>query len=174
MATKTNVKEPWIVEDFFSKSDYISIMNKINTFNFNDEWEWSNNDMNRWYHNSKYIDKILTTNLDRARKDFESPTLLPTYATLALYENKDSSLPFHYDSNACTYSYDVCLYSKEVWPVTIEGKDYLLKGNDAIAMYGEDQFHGRPQFKPGNKVLMIFMHYAEPDHWFFDYKEKTR
>jgi hypothetical protein len=170
----SKVKDPWIVDNFFKQSDYTSIINKINTFNFNQEWLWSNDNMNRWFHNSPYITNILITNIDKARKDFGSETLLPTYATVALYENDKSSLPFHYDSNACTYSYDVCLYSKEPWPVTIEGKDYVLKANQAIAMYGEDQFHGRPPFTPGNKVLMLFLHYAEPDHWYFNYKEKTR
>jgi hypothetical protein len=167
-----NKKTPWIVDNFFSKPNYEKIMNRVNTLNYNDDWVFSPDDMHRWTYESSWVDNILLTNLDKARKEFNSSTLLPTYSLLSLYSHEKSALPFHYDTNACTYSFDVCLYSKDPWPLTIDGIDYTPKANQAIAMYGEDQYHGRPPFSKGNVVLMMFLHYAEPDHWYFKYDKE--
>lgn len=165
-------KSAWIIDNFFSESNYNKIMSRINTFKYNEQWRFSEGEMNRWTYSDPWVDNILITNLDKARKEFNSTTLLPTYSLLSLYNNEKSSLPFHYDTNACTYSFDICLYSKEPWPLTIDGVDYTPKQNQAIAMYGEDQYHGRPPFTKDNVVLMLFLHYAEPDHWYFKYDKE--
>lgn len=107
--------------------------------------------------------------LPKARELFDSPTLLPTYALVAHYEGKDANLFKHVDSNACTYTIDMCVYQNEPWDLYVEGIPYTLQENQALVYYGEDQEHWREDFPnpESQHVAMIFFHYAEPDHWFF-------
>jgi hypothetical protein len=106
-----------------------------------------------------------------ARETFGSDTLLPTYTLFAHYEgqNPEPSLYRHKDDNACTYTLDMCVYQDEPWDLWVEGKNYTLYPNQALAYYGNDQEHWREKFPnpETNYVAMIFFHFAEPDHWFF-------
>jgi phenylpyruvate tautomerase PptA (4-oxalocrotonate tautomerase family) len=109
--------------------------------------------------------------IPKAREAFDSKNLLPTYALFAHYEgrNPKPQLHKHKDSNACTYTLDMCVYQKESWDLWVEDKPYTILPNQALAYYGEDQWHWREEFPnpETNYVAMIFFHYAEPDHWFF-------
>lgn len=109
------------------------------------------------------------TVLDKAKEIFESDTLQFTYGLIVHYEGEQANLFKHKDINACTYTLDICLYQNVDWPLFVEGKQYSLSENEALAFYGEDQEHWREDFpEPNwNKVGMLFLHYAEPDHWFF-------
>jgi hypothetical protein len=110
--------------------------------------------------------------VDKAREIFNSDTLEYTYSLLAHYEGPEANLFKHTDTNACTYTLDVCLYQNVQWPLIIEDVEYKLEENEALAFYGEDQEHWRPEFPnpDWNNVGMIFLHFAEPDHWFFKKK----
>ncbi len=111
---------------------------------------------------------VFEITVDRARIEFNSQTLLPTYAFFAHYEG-NASLYKHKDDNACTYTLDLCLYQNKPWDLYVEEKAYSLEPNQALAYYGNDQEHWRDKFPDPNSqhVAMIFFHYAEPDHWFF-------
>ncbi|NBQ17786.1 hypothetical protein EBU24_05720 [bacterium] len=104
-----------------------------------------------------------------AQKIFNSETLMPTYTLFSHYEGPNASLYKHKDDNACTYTLDMCVYQKEIWPLWVEGVPYFLKPNQALAYYGNDQEHWREEFPDpnNNNVAMIFFHFAEPDHWWF-------
>lgn len=160
-----NVKDPWIIKNFFPEKRYRQILSDINSIN-RGEWRFEEYH-NRYTYESDYFLKLSLLELDRAREQFESDTLLYTYSLLSLYNNDQSRLVEHKDNNACTYTFDICLYANEPWPIIVEGKEYILENNDALCFYGEDQLHSRPDFKKDNKVLMLFMHWAEPDHIFF-------
>lgn len=140
-------------------------MDTINGFN-KKSWEYDNS-CNRYLMSNDYLDRISMYELNRAREEFDSDNLLYTYSLLSFYDEKKSKLEAHKDNNACTYTFDICLYQNEPWPIVVEDKEYILKPNEALCFYGEDQLHYRPDFKDGNKVLMMFMHWAEKDHWFF-------
>lgn len=114
---------------------------------------------------TKYANIILP----KARAIFNSKTLLPSYALFSHYEGDKSFLMVHKDDNACTYTLDLCVYYKTPWPLVIEGISYSLKENEALAFYGEDQLHWRPDFpdRDNNNHGAIFFHFVEPDHWFF-------
>lgn len=105
----------------------------------------------------------------KAKKIFNSDTLKKTYILFAHYEGTEAELLPHKDDNACTYTLDLCLYQNTPWPLYVEGKEYTLGDNQALAFYGEDQEHWRSKFPnpETNQVGMLFLHYAEPDHWFF-------
>jgi hypothetical protein len=161
----TEVKDPWIIDNFFTEKQYSRIMSGINSIPKN---IWRLESLhNRYVFESDFFNRIGDTNIDRARKEFNSNTLLHTYSLLSFYNQDNSRLQAHKDNNACTYTFDICLYSKEPWPIIVEGEEYSLNNNQALCFYGEDQFHSRTEFKKGNEVLMLFMHFAEPNHIFF-------
>lgn len=161
----TKIKSPWVIKKFFTEKKYNQIMNYVNTLNKN-QWEYEEIH-DRFSVSSQYLDRKCMVELNRARKLFESDTLLYTYSLLAFYNNKNSRLDPHKDDNACTYTIDICLYADKIWPLNVEGNNYYLDKNEALAFYGEDQVHSRPKFEEGNRVLMLFIHFAEPDHIFF-------
>jgi len=109
---------------------------------------------------------------ETARRTFNSEALMPTYTLFAHYEgqNPPPSLYKHKDDNACTYTLDMCVYQKEPWDLFVEDKPYTLYQNQALAYYGNDQIHWREEFPnpETNHVAMIFFHFAEPDHWWFE------
>lgn len=160
-----NIKEPWIISPFWTEHRYKDIVNSINSLNKND-WKFEKG-LNRYIVNGKYFDKLSMFELDRARKEFDNDNLLYTYSLIALYNQENSNLFKHKDDNACTYTIDICLYAEKPWPLIIEDKEYIISNNEAICFYGEDQLHWRPEFIPGNRVLMMFMHFADRNHWFF-------
>jgi hypothetical protein len=103
-----------------------------------------------------------------AREIFKSNGLMPTYTLFSHYEG-NPSLFKHKDDNACTYTLDMCLYQSKPWGLFVDNKEYILKPNEALAYYGNDQDHWREDF-PNDKndfVAMVFFHFAEPDHWYF-------
>lgn len=160
-----NMKEPFIISPFWSDYRYREIMNSIN---YLDKNKWNlDKENNRYILTDKYFDKLSIFELDRAREYFENDSLLYTYSCLSLYNQENSKLDKHYDNNACTYTIDICLYSEKPWPLFIENKEYIISANEAIFFYGEDQLHWRSEFLPGNKVLMMFIHFADRNHWFF-------
>jgi hypothetical protein len=159
------IKDPWIVNNFFNEKEYSKIMNSINKIE-KSKWIYEGF-FDRYVYSSELLHRISWVKLNYAREQFESETLLPTYSLLALYNKNSSRLEKHKDTNACTYTFDICLYSESVWPLVVEGKEYILNKNNALCFYGEDQEHWRPEIAPKNKVLMLFMHYAEPEHIYF-------
>lgn len=110
--------------------------------------------------------------LDQAKEIFNSDTLQFTYGLIVHYEGEQAKLHKHKDTNACTYTLDVCLYQNVQWPLIVEDQEFTLQENEAVAFYGEDQEHWRPDFPvpSWNRVGMLFLHFAEPDHWFFKKK----
>lgn len=106
-----------------------------------------------------------------AKEVFGSQTLSPTYTLFSHYEgqNPEPSLFKHKDDNACTYTLDMCVYQKYPWDLWVDDQPYTLYPNQALAYYGNDQFHWRDKFPDpeNNYVGMIFFHFAEPDHWWF-------
>lgn len=162
-------KDPIIIKNFFPEQRYSGIMNVVQSLEKN---SWSHQaTWGRYTMSNKWLDKIGIYEIDRARKIFDNNNILFTYSLLSYY-SEGSSLPMHLDDNACTYTLDVCLYAKKPWPLIVEGKEYLLENNEALGFYGNDQIHGRTDFEPGNEVLMLFLHFADKNHWWFQANNK--
>lgn len=114
-----------------------------------------------------------------ARKLFNSETLVPSNALFVEYAQDGANLHHHFDSNACTYTIDLCLYESEPWALVIDGKEFYANENEGICFYGEEQEHWRETLNGDSiKIGLAFFHYVEPDHWFFtegpDYVEVIR
>ena len=119
---------------------------------------------------SESLLRLLNKSVDLAQNIFKSTTLKGSYSLAAVYKNDHNTipnLPHHKDNNACTYTIDVCLFQEEPWSIWVESKEYFLKPNQAIIIYGEEEEHWREQFPnpETNIVGMLFNHYVEPDHW---------
>ena len=162
------MKDPLLVNNVLSEEDYKKVLDTFIDPKKYEYQEWA----------SRYIvgqrdvpllmelaEKLIPT----AREAFGSEKLLPTYILFAHYEGQDPepSLYKHKDDNACTYTLDMCVYQNEPWDLWVEDKNYTLYPNQALAYYGNDQWHWREKFPnpETNHVAMIFFHYAEPDHW---------
>jgi hypothetical protein len=163
-------KNAFVIKDFYSPKEYESVMNTAFSFP-KSEWEFQEG-MDRYVLRNRWTDKLGIYEIDRARNIFNSESLLLSYSLIAIYNNPTSNLQMHKDDNACTYTIDVCIKCKDPWPLIIEGEEYIAGNNDAVCFYGNDQIHGRPPFKEGNSVMVMFLHYVERDHWWFEPSNK--
>lgn len=161
---------PTIIKNILEEEDYqrlISSVSSPKSFDFSEGFGRYCIADNRLPILKELADKLIPI----AREVFKSKGLLPTYILFAHYEgtNPEPSLYKHKDDNACTYTLDMCVYQNEPWELWVEDKPYTLYPNEALAYYGNDQWHWRNKFPnpESNAVAMIFFHFAEPDHWFF-------
>jgi hypothetical protein len=161
------MKDPQIIDNVFNDLDF----NNIKNFFYNikkDESTYSKN-FGRYLFGNSILDKYAEIIIPKARKIFNSETLLHSYSIFAHYEGKEASLHPHKDDNACTYTLDLCVYQNKPWDIWVEGKNYTLSENQALAFYGNDQEHWRESFPNPDfqYVGMIFFHFVEPDHWWY-------
>jgi hypothetical protein len=165
------VKEPVIVDNVLGPEDFEKLCESVsNPKSFEYQGGFS-----RYIvaDNSLPILKELAEKLiPKAKELFDSKNLLPTYILFAHYEGQDPepSLYKHKDDNACTYTLDMCLYQNSPWDLWVDDKPYTLYPNQALAYYGNEQLHWREKFPnpETNNVAMVFFHFAEPDHWYFN------
>jgi hypothetical protein len=127
-----------------------------------------------------FDDKILKDALnmltEKAKKMFNSDTLIPTYAVFSEYSGKQAMLNSHKDVGPCTYTIDMALYYNEPWPLIVEGEYYTFLENEAVVFYANDQLHWKPAFPSPetNKVAIILFHFAEPTNQWWSINEKLR
>jgi hypothetical protein len=171
MGTRPEVKKPVIKKELYPLEFWNKVTTTINGLT-DDSFDYDRG-FGRYLLKPKegdfIVEKMLAESLEAAREVFKSDTLLPTYGLFSRYKGYRSNLFRHRDANACTYTLDVCISQKIDWPIVVEGVEYSLNPNEALCFYGEDQRHWRDKFtdKENNVVEMAFLHYAEPDHWFF-------
>jgi hypothetical protein len=164
------MKSPQLIDKTLSKEEYDKLLkNMSNPKSF--EYDPGFSRYTIGHDNSPILKDLLNGLTEKARNIFDSQTLMPTYAIFAHYEGQDPepSLYKHKDTNACTYTIDMCVYQNEYWGLWVDGTEYCLYPNQSLAYYGNDQEHWREKFPnpETNCVAMIFFHFAEPDHWYF-------
>jgi hypothetical protein len=110
-----------------------------------------------------------------ARELFKNNNIEKSYCIYSVYKGYKARLYKHIDDNACSYTIDLMVHYGENWPIVVEGKELCPDENEAVIYYGEDQYHWRPRFpKPEtNEVGVIFYHFVDKDHWFFDKSKDT-
>ena len=123
---------------------------------------------------TQHLDWLYEKSASAASREFNTKTLLPTYYKFCRYSLRYGSprVPPHVDENACTYTVDIQLGSSTQWSIYVDDEEYSMSDGDAIIYMGEEHLHWRPPFPTSDEsdfVTMLFMHYAEPDHWFFQY-----
>lgn len=165
-----NIKEPFVLKNFYSEEDHAKVLNTALSHQ-KSEWEYQDY-LGRYILRNRWTDRLGVLETDRAREIFDSSGLLFSYSLIAIYNQPTSKLNLHKDDNACTYTIDVAIKSNEPWPLIIEDKEYIANDNEAICFYGNAQLHGRPPFKKGNSVMVMFLHYVEKNHWWFEKSNK--
>jgi hypothetical protein len=165
------LKKPTVFKDVFTEKDF-NLLKADAKAGFKSEHAKFDLHKSRWIYSGPELKSYAEKLVPMAREFFESNTLLVSNVLTAHYFGK-GKLPKHVDNNACTYTLDLCLYQNEPWDigVTHDGQDslYTLMPNEALAFYGNDQEHWRPDFPnpSSNQIGMVFFHFVEPDHWFF-------
>jgi len=160
-------KSPQILSNVFTEKDYIVFKDYL--FQKPKLQEHYSAGFGRYCFNDPVIDQYSQKLIPIAREKFNSSTLMPSYSLFAHYQGDRASLYKHKDDNACTYTIDYCVYQTEPWDLYVEDKRYTLVENEALAYYGNDQWHWREDFPnpDSGHVAMIFFHFVEPDHWYF-------
>ena len=159
--------EPVIVDDVFSPSDFSDLRFHIDTILSSTTYDPT---FQRSLKNSPELENHFSKILEpMAKAIFKDNTLKTSYTLYSKYQNPKSWLKKHKDDNACTYTLDLCLSAQTPWGIFVEGTEYLLSQNQALAFMGEDQEHWRGPFPDPetNCVEMIFFHFVPEDHWFF-------
>ena len=170
MASSTKVKEPMILKNLFSDEEHQKLKDFLKSYP-RETMDYSL-ELGRHLLTHPFINEYANKLVPLAREIFESDRILPSYSLFSHYEGNTASLFRHIDDNACTYTIDMCVYQTEPWAIGIQhdgvDKEYILHENEAVAYYGNDQEHWRPQFPnpESQHVAMIFFHFVEDDHWF--------
>ena len=104
----------------------------------------------------KYILDIVHENVDEK--------LIITEMAISRYHTDSGFVPKlfpHYDHfEESRVTFDVQINSNIVWPIVVEGKEYILNNNEALIFSGTDQIHWRTRKRLTNedKVDMLFVH----------------
>lgn len=104
----------------------------------------------------KYILDIVHENVDEK--------LVITEMAISRYHTDSGFVPKlfpHYDHfQESRVTFDVQINSNIVWPIVVEGREYVLNNNEAIIFSGTDQIHWRTRKRLTNvdKVDMLFVH----------------
>jgi hypothetical protein len=106
-----------------------------------------------------------------AREIFGDPSIRTSYSAYIKYAWANSRLPRHLDMDAGEYTIDYCLSQKtEPWGIFIDGKEYFLKPNQAIAFVGSKLEHYRNEMTDpeNNEVEMLLFHFEPGNSWLFN------
>lgn len=168
---------PQVTKDLFPKDEYDALYEHLFNLEKGADWDdeqsdsflFADSELGRYIYSDKMVTEYGEKLVPLARELFKSNTLLMSYSLFCHYEGEQANLFKHKDSNACTYTIDMCLYQTEPWDLYVEGKSYTLYPNEGLSFWGEDQEHWREEYPnpETQKVGMVFFHFVEPDHWFF-------
>lgn len=106
------------------------------------------------YHYKKPL-KLHAVAFGRYSKEFGIPKLGP-----------------HIDEVPSQFTLDYQLDGNISWPLNIEGKEYVLKNNNAVVFEGEVVLHWRPEreFKDGEFLDLMWFQFLDNDHWSYKYE----
>lgn len=129
--------------------------------------------MGRWESGVFFDDDIEEYFLKLARDAYDDQSLVKAYHYSVRYQIQDGNIPYlhkHMDQNGCQQTIDICIESPGVtWAVEVDDVVFDEKENGAVCFYGQQQVHSRPMYPTDNPdayVLLLFLHYVKPDHWF--------
>jgi hypothetical protein len=127
----------------------------------------------RWLEEVRFDAETEAEILELAKKTFGSETIIRAGFHTGRYQKQNGIKPQlwkHYDQSACQYSLDVCIDKNIDWQLAVDDVYYDEQPNDCIVFCGNDSMHWRPEFPSEDEdkfVHLLFMQFAEPDHWVF-------
>lgn len=175
LTNRTLTKRPdaSVIDGVFSNSEFNSLAENIESTKESSFLEYDRSfgrfGINSLSRNCPQFLREAHQHVESVAREIFSPTLRLSYCLFVSYQGFRARLPRHVDDNACTYTIDLCVSHKMPWPLYVEDIEFVLEPSQAVAYYGEDQYHWRNEFpNPGsNSVDMIFFHFVEPTHWWF-------
>jgi hypothetical protein len=111
--------------------------------------------------------------LDIAKKIFGKDNLRRAGFHTARYQMQGGIKPQlwkHWDQSACQYSLDLCIEKTVDWKLVVEEEEFDEQPNTCVIFSGNDMLHWRtpyPSTSENDYVTLLFMQFAEPEHWFF-------
>jgi hypothetical protein len=154
-----------VVEDVFTKDQIDSIYTAIETPHQELFMGLYGQDIKDFHMSKSVKDRIL----EICQELSGEPVLELVAYQFAKYTNNDVKLPNltpHYDDfENARFTFDVQLRSNTDWSLFVEGKEFLLKDNQALTFSGTHQIHWREDklFKDGEFVDMLFCHLNIPN-----------
>lgn len=127
----------------------------------------------RWLEEVRFDEETEAEILEIAKKTFGSDTIRRAGFHTGRYQKQNGIKPQlwkHYDQSACQYSLDICIDKNIDWQLAVDDVYYDEQPNDCIVFCGNHQMHWRPEFPSEDEdkfVHLLFMQFAEPDHWAF-------
>lgn len=127
----------------------------------------------RWLTEIHFDEETEKEILDIARKTFNNPNLKRAGFHTARYQMQNGIKPQlwkHWDQSACQYSLDICIEKTVDWKLVVEDQEFEEEPNSCVLFSGNDMLHWRTPYPSDNEddyVTLLFMQFAEPDHWFF-------
>lgn len=114
---------------------------------------------------------IVDTLVAKAQATIDTPIVLRELS-FARYEKKSDDIPVrltpHRDETfrEPRLTVDIQVKSNIDWPISVEGREYQLKDNQALTFAGTHQVHWRPKrdFKDGEFLDMVFCHFSARDY----------
>lgn len=109
-----------------------------------------------------------------AREVFGSDTIVRAGFHTGRYQKQNGIKPQlwkHYDQSACQYSLDLCIDKNVDWQLVVNDEIYDEDPNTCVVFSGNEHMHWRPEYPTEDEdkfVHLLFMQFAEPDHWAFD------
>jgi len=73
----------------------------------------------------------------------------------------------HMDEVPSQFTLDYQLDGNILWPLNVEGEEYVLKNNDALIFEGESVLHWRPKkiFKNKEFLDLVWFQFIDDNHW---------
>lgn len=114
---------------------------------------------------------IVDTIVAKAQATIDTPIMLRELS-FARYEKQSDDIPVqltpHRDETfrEPRLTVDIQIKSNIDWLISVEGREYQLKDNQALTFAGTHQVHWRPKrsFKDGEFLDMIFAHFSAKDY----------
>lgn len=127
----------------------------------------------RWLTEISFDQETEQQILDIAKQTFGNNDIRRAGFHTARYQIQNGIKPQlwkHYDQSACQYSLDMCIDTNINWQIAVDGIFYNEQPNSCVIFSGNEQMHWRPEYPTDDEngyVILLFMQFATPDHWFF-------
>jgi hypothetical protein len=153
-----------IIKNIFTKEEMDLIYDHIN--NASDENLFFHPELGYKAYHCGMPQSIQDKALSVAQQYSDLPLKL-TEVSAARYANGYINPPNLYPHvdlfEAPRFTFDIQLKSTRNWPIVVEGKEFVLRDNEAIIFSGTNQLHWRTKttFKDDDIVDMLFCHFSE-------------
>jgi hypothetical protein len=166
--------EPKSIKNFFSNELFSKIKKQVLDKNMGpDGPHFYHTVAGRWLTEIHFDEETEKEVLEIAKKIFNNPNLKRAGFHTARYQMQNGIKPQlwkHYDQSACEYSLDICIEKTVDWQIAVDDIYFDEEENSCVVFSGNDHMHWRPEYPSNDEnkyVTLLFLQFANPNHWFF-------